>query len=475
MAATCRRLKHASMRTLAVLALALLGGDCANAAVGISPHFPPDAVPTDVVGLRYSMRIDFLKPGENVLIVFNGTKVTGGQGKTHNIEINAYNYWVEYKDTGSVPWPPARNGVAHHNQGALWVSVSDYNREGFVGIRQADKTTLGMFPRMNSGVDNIPGLTKIENISQRDLIGKDIYIEVTRGGVERFAEPQANWGGRYRLKDGKQVSLDDLPAGTYRMWNVKAAIDGVEYGWTIAHPAEHSRYLAPQQFAHFVTEFFELRKSQMRLYVWNPQILRKGKADWADLAKWQYHYQAGPDPFGPRVAEVGGRHVLELSNDKDPKAYTFQRNDVFDLPMNPTVQWQSETSSPGKGQAAVRVTAVLDRSARQPVKLVVRAAGTAARGTDYTLEETTSLSIPAGKTMADLEIPLGKDALGGASRTIRLTFVSASPAAVAGRVTYVVNLGPKTSVPPPPIRPGRSANASPRSSPASGGLTTRTR
>jgi hypothetical protein len=438
------------------LALTIINNRSLEASVGISPFFPGDTAPRDVVGLRYSMRIDNLKAGENVVLAFGHMCFSGLESKTHFIEVNAYNYWVGYKDMGSVPWPPARNGNTNHNQGALWVSVSDYNKEGFVGIRPVDKATLLLFPRMNSGIDNIPGLTKIENISQQNMVGKDIYVEVTRGPIKQSNSPQPNWGGRYRLENGKQVSAEMLPPGTYRLWNVKAVFDGVEYAWVVVHPAAQSRYFAPYQLIAFVTEFFDLQKSQMRLHVWNPQFLRKGKQEWEDLAKWQFHHLPGPDPFGPRVAEVEGRNVIELSNDKEVEAYTFKKNDTFDLPMNPTVQWQSEQNSPGQGQDAVRVIAVLSRASPQPVKLVVRSAGTAIRGTDYKLDEITSLAIPAGKTTAELQIPLGKTALAGDRRTIRLTFVSASPAAVAGRVTHVINLGPKSEG--LPVDPAKAEN-----------------
>lgn len=410
-----------------------------RAAVGISPQFKPAAVPRNVVGLRYSTRIEAIQPGNNTLILFGGMKFHNpGRPQVHTIETNIYNYWVAYKDTGSVPWPPARNGVAHHNQGALWVSVADYNREGFVGMRQRDQATLALFPRMNSGIDNIAGITKIETISQQNMAGKDIYIEVTRGGVERFAAPQKGWGGRYRLENKKQVSAEELPAGNYQKWNIKVAFDGVEYGWEAAFPADQARYFAPHQIIHLVSEFFEM-KSRICAHVWNPQILREGKTEWESLTQWLRHYQAGNDPFGPRITEANGRHVLEMSNDKKPESY-LKVNQSFDLKMNPTVQWQTAQSS-SNGQKTVRVSAVMDRPASQPVKLRVRATGTAIRGTDYSLDETIVFSIPAGKKAADMEIPLGKGVSQSAGKTIVLTFISANPAAIAGQFTHVVTLG----------------------------------
>lgn len=410
-----------------------------NAAVGIGPFFEPSAVPSDVVGLRYSTRIDSIKPGKNVVILFGGMAFHHpGQQQIHRIEANIYNYWVAYKDTGSVVWPPGRNGIAHHDQGALWVSVPDYTREGFVGMRHRSQATFDLFPRMNSGIDNTPGITKIETISQQNMVGKDIYVEITKGGVEQFDSPQQGWGGRYRLDNNKQVSAEELPGGTYQVWKVRVAFDGVEYGWEAVFPADQAKYFAPHQIIHFVTEFFEM-ESRICAYVWNPQILREGETKWDNLARWNYHYQAGPDPYGPRITVVDNRHVLEMSNDKEPESY-FKKDAIFELTMNPVVQWQSAESRPSKEQEVVRINAVMERPAPQPVELRVRATGTAVRGVDYTLDETVAFYIPAGKMAADLDIPLGRGSSREAGKTITLTFITASPAAMAGRITHVVTL-----------------------------------
>jgi hypothetical protein len=301
------------------------------AAVGISPYFDPGAVPQDVIGLRYSTRIESIKPGKNFVILFGGMAFHNpGQKETHRIEANIYSYWVAYKDTLSVPWPPGRNGIVHNNEGGLWVSVPDYNREGFVGLRHRNRATFDLFPRMNSGIDNIAGITKIETIAQQNMIGKDIYVEVTNGGIRRFAAPQQGWGGRYRLENEKQVSSEVLPAGTYQAWNIRVAFDGVEYAWEAVFPADQAKYFAPHQIIHFVSEFYEM-ETKICCYIWNPQILREGKGQWEDLTRWKYHYQAGPDPYGPRLAEAGGRHVIEMSNDKRPEDY-FKKEAIFELP-----------------------------------------------------------------------------------------------------------------------------------------------
>lgn len=302
--------------------------------IGFGPYFDPGKQIYDAVGVRYKFRVHQNNSPQYTKIIFTGRRFYApGTTTSYLHDANLYSRWVEYSDTSCLGWPP--QGIAHNGESGIWVSVPDYNRKGQVGVRQVDNATLKMFPRQNSGVDNIGGLTKIETISQMNITGKDGFIEFTRGGT--FTSPLSGWG--YRFSKEKNSATDtydciaDLPAGvTYRTWNVHLDINGGTYRWEFAFPNSGAQYFSPTgDMNSIVTEFFD-KPGFFQAYFWDFEVLRESSTTWEPLRKWKMTYRADPNEnltYGPKISIYNGIPVIEVSND-GTDTY-FKLNDIFEL------------------------------------------------------------------------------------------------------------------------------------------------
>ena len=205
--ASSRLLQH-----VLVLGCILPVGFLSGGTIGVQPTFQPGEEISDGVRLRYKLRVNKLTATDGVKIIFQtrrlyNPKNIGPGSETYVLESNLYNYSVAYKDTGAVPWPPANAGPAKYGQAALWLSIPDYNRHGLVGSRPMNAASKLMFPRVMTGIDNIPGLTKIEAISQRDIIGQDVSIEYARGGT---SVPRSLFGVSALTRLPRSITRDNL-------------------------------------------------------------------------------------------------------------------------------------------------------------------------------------------------------------------------------------------------------------------------
>ncbi len=312
--------------------------------IGVVPYLTPSDSHHKAVGFRYSFRVNANAgntPSSKILFFARGfynPNRTEPYGM-YQIESNLYSYRVNYTDAGCLGWPPM--GQRFLDQSGLWVSIPDYpasdpnfpvQLKGRIGVRPSD---VLMFPRQNSGIDGIPYLSKIETISQTDVTGKDVSIELTRGSV--FTNDQANWGYRFdptRADNDPNACSPDLPSGfEYQVWHMRAMFDGQSYQWDFAMPVDQALYLDPNRMINIVTEFFEM-SGFFQVYVWDFTVQDEGSSTWQTIKSFIVNYQNKPKRntgSGVRLGNYRGNRVLEFSNDRTD-TYA-QLNDVLTLRM----------------------------------------------------------------------------------------------------------------------------------------------
>lgn len=334
---------------------------CAAAAysgtIGVGPTFDPGGWISDAVKLRYHARVNKIT-ADTLKLIFQTRRLYNpnciGDCQTYLLESNLYTYWVQYSDTGCVPWPPTNAGTSYFGQAALWLSIPDYNRKGMVGSRPVGVASGSMFPRVMSGIDNISGLTKIETMSQMNIAGQDMTIEYARGST--FTTPLSGWGWRFDpsvpVSSGQPPCISDLPGGVvYRIWTSTVTIGGQTYSYEFAVPDQYATHLYPYEIFSIVTEFLDKTpaeisqgKGDFQVYFWDFEVQRENSTTWIPLRKMKVFYRADPTDnigWGAKMGLYAGRPVLEISNDTTDTYYKL--NDVFEIPASNPEEYIVET------------------------------------------------------------------------------------------------------------------------------------
>lgn len=339
--------------TFLLIASILLSDLSIGGTIGVGPSFLPGEEIKDGIRLRYKLRVNKLTADSGVKIIFQtrrlyNPKNNGPGSESYLLESNLYNYSVAYKDTGAVPWPPTNAGPAKYGQAALWLSIPDYNRHGMVGSRPINEESKLMFPRVMTGIDNIPGLTKIETISQRDIIGHDVSIEYARGAT--FRKPLSGWGFRFdpqvKFKDTDRnkpqpKTVPDLPSDTeYRIWTATVRFANKQFGYEFAVPDKYGTHFAPYEIFSIVTEFLDKNpaeatagKGDFQAFFWDFELMRENQIKWIPIRKLKCFYRAAPKPnigWGAKIGKYQKTPVLEISNDGTHTYY--QLDQVFEIP-----------------------------------------------------------------------------------------------------------------------------------------------
>lgn len=207
-----------------------------------------------------------------------------------------------------------------YDHASLRVAIPDYILEGKTGCKTFSPE---VFPRQTYEIDYIRGLFKTDMMSQIDLNGASGLVEIERGPI---VSDRAGW-----------KCSEDLPAGAeFRQWNVQVTIAGrVRYGMAFAVPDANGRYLYPFEMPSFTTEFFA-NTGLFQVFYWEFACQKEAQSTWRTMSQWKVLRDDGLPgrPYGVRVAQVGGRSVLELSNTGGSPPY-LPLNTVFDLPENP--------------------------------------------------------------------------------------------------------------------------------------------
>ena len=200
-------------------------------------------------------------------------------------------------------------------QAGLYVSVPDNHRDRKVG---AMTRSPAFFPQMDSEIDYIKGFWSRAHMSQADLNGKEVAIEVARGDVRRDLTGWSVHG--------------DLTEGDYRVWRVTIDVDGQSHEIDCALPDGGGEYLSPARPVQIATEAFVINPGFMKAVYWDVEIQREHSAKWEPIKRWKL-VETDADPtrntWGMKLAQFKGRPVIEASNDGTPTYAT--KGEIIEL------------------------------------------------------------------------------------------------------------------------------------------------
>ena len=270
---------------------------------------PGQEIP-DAVAFRYQCQIANNECGsrgnEQVWkIIFLNHFLAGDAGsRWREFESNLYSWRFTYPH--GIRMVPGHASARRDIQGeaSLFLSVSDNYRDRKVGARSQHPA---MFPTMDQEIDAIKDLWKREQVSQADLTGKTLTVEVTRGAI---ATDLSDW-----------CVHGELPADTYRTWTMRVSWDGRSYAVDVVLPDSGARYYRPGNPLRISTEAFYVHPGLLRAFYWDLEIQREHSSTWQSLRQWKLiATDAQPDgnTWGMKRATFQGRPAIEVSNDGTP-------------------------------------------------------------------------------------------------------------------------------------------------------------
>ena len=235
-------------------------------------------------------------------IIFMNHFLAGDTGERwREFESNLYSWRFTYPHRiRMVPGQPsARRDI--QGESSIFLSISDNYRDRKVGASSRDPS---MFPTMDQEIDAIKDLWKREQVSQADVTGKTLAVEVARGAI---ATDLSDW-----------CVHGELPADTYRIWTMTASWDAKSYAVDVAMPDSGGRYYRPGNPLRIATEAFFINPGSLRAYYWDLEIQRENRSSWQPLRQWKLvNTDARPDgnTWGMKLATFQGRPAIEVSND----------------------------------------------------------------------------------------------------------------------------------------------------------------
>lgn len=275
------------------------------------PYFTTGQEANDIVGVKYKFKIAN-NDGQNMKILFGGSRLNGTSADTYYLERNIYNSKVSYSDPVCVGGWEKLN-VMTIGQSTLRIAVPDYIKKGKTGLKTGN---VSYFPRITYGIDNVADVTKTDVISQANLNGQEGTIETLRGDI-------------ISDKSGWKCNNQSLDSDTYRQWNIKTTIGTSTYQTSIALLENGAKYLTPYELINFRTEFFQ-NTGLFKVYLWNFQFKRESKTNWEPLTQWKVSdYDGNTANYGIRKTVYNGNNAIEISNDNSLKF--LAKNATFEL------------------------------------------------------------------------------------------------------------------------------------------------
>ncbi len=263
-----------------------------------------DALPQDVVGVRYRFRVDTnqLDPGKIVFLFHQFWNPSNPSSAFfgNQIETNFYSWRSVYTHSntcssyGQVQSQDPRPGEA-----GLFFSAPTYRSYQRPGAKTTDP---GMFPKLTQEIDGLAGMWKHEHIFQRNMNGAQGTVELRRGDL---ITDKNGWS-----------CLGALDAEPYRMWTATLNLDGVgTYSVQFALKESLARYWRATTIA---TEFFAINPQLFRVLIGDFAVLGESTGAWTPVTGWTLtttDAQPGANTFGFRRGLLEGKPAIEVSND----------------------------------------------------------------------------------------------------------------------------------------------------------------
>lgn len=262
---------------------------------GAQPFFLPGREVNDMVGIRYTCRV-VANQSPVIKIIFGWNRFRGAGPDSYLIESNLYANGLRYEGDVQTTWPMKGDFIPQ--EASLRMAVPDYNKKGKTGARTLNPV---LFPRQAYLVDGIRDLPKTDLISQANLNGEEVSVEIQRG---KLVKEKDGW------KPGGELDGDQ-----YRQWDARATIKGKRYEMAFALPEAGAQYLSAAEIMHFCTEFMHL-DGLFKVQFWDAALQREGRSSWQRLDVWRVtHNDAETREYGIRIARSDKGNVLEFSND----------------------------------------------------------------------------------------------------------------------------------------------------------------
>jgi hypothetical protein len=227
---------------------------------------------------------------------------TPGNATPYELQSNLYTWRFTYPHLSKRNIRGEVQGLRNvAGESSLFLSVPDNHRNKRTGARSYAPE---MFPTLDQEIDGIKDLWKREQVSQVNVIGKTISIEIARQGIAKDLHDWSVHG--------------EMPAGEYRIWTATATIGDVSYRVDFVLPDEGARYFAPSRPTQIATEAFYIHSGMFKAFFWDIEIQSEHRAVWEPIRKWKLiesDANAEENTWGMKRANFEGRPAIEVSND----------------------------------------------------------------------------------------------------------------------------------------------------------------
>ncbi|MDE2126754.1 MAG: hypothetical protein KGJ62_09200 [Armatimonadetes bacterium] len=263
---------------------------------GVQAYFAPGTAVPDAIRARYRFRV-VADTSPTTKIVFGYFRLHGSGKHTVMIESKAYADGLAYADYTHTTWP--MHGKWKSPDASYRIAVEDRDEPGVTGAKTSDPV---MFPRQTYTVDGIKGFWKTDMISQANLAGKEVQVEIARG------DPITD-------KTGWKYGGEPLGDGNYREWQATVGWDGHRYKLYYALPEGSSAYLTPEMFS-FNSEMEET-PGEFTVDFWDYQVYRESTQAWQPVVMQRVTHDDDPQMrFGVRCVRLQNTFGVEISNNR---------------------------------------------------------------------------------------------------------------------------------------------------------------
>jgi hypothetical protein len=195
----------------------------------LEPYFEPGQEIHDAVKLRYKCQVvenQCTRPDTWKIIFMFHFFQTPGNSKGYEIQSNLCTWNFAYPHLSRRNARGEVQGLRNFaGKSSLFLSVPDNHKDRRTGARSH---VPEMFPTLDQEIDGIKDLWKREHVSQLDVTGKTLTIEIARQGI---AESLRGWSVH-----------DSMPPGKYRSWMATASWGDSSYKVEFVLPDEGARY-----------------------------------------------------------------------------------------------------------------------------------------------------------------------------------------------------------------------------------------
>jgi len=270
--------------------------------------FEPNHEVRDAVKLRYKCQVvenECTRPEMWKIIFMFHFLHAPGDGKPYELQSNLYTWRFVYPHFAKRNTGAAVQGLRNlPGESSLFLSVPDNYKDKKVGAWSHDPA---MFPTLDQEIDGIRNLWKREHVSQVNISGKTLSVEIARGEIAADLQGWSVHG--------------ELPGGKYRLWTTTATWDDASYKVDFVLPYESAAYFVPSRMTQIATEAFIVHPGLFKAFFWDIEIQREHQVAWEPIRKWKLvesDAKEGENTWGMKWSSFNGQPAIEVSNDGTP-------------------------------------------------------------------------------------------------------------------------------------------------------------